>query len=398
MHAASTAMQIRKFSSPEIIFGPGAFDLLGRYAAQFRARRVLLVTDAGIRRAGWAGRAEELLRREGVELVVYERDRFQPQDQEIMAGANDYLRQRCSLVAAVGGGSVMDCAKGVCAVVGNARHILSLAGGEAALLPGPPLICAPSTPGSGADMSQFVILTDSRQGSRAVAVGRALIPSLTLVDPELAATLTPAALAGSGMDALSHAIEAYVSTAGSPLSEQHALEAVRILSEFLRSPAIDPSDSAQRNAAYLGGLHAGLAFSNAGLGLSHALAHALESLAGVEHTASLCWALPAAIRYNFSAVPERYASIGRALGASMQPQAVEDPEAEACRRLLDTLRALISKVQAAQPSLPAARLQDWPAKIGKMALSDVFIATNPIIPAPAAFERWLTQTMNDYGA
>jgi alcohol dehydrogenase class IV len=387
------AMQIRKFSSPEIVFGEGAFALLGRYAAQFRSRRALLVTDMGVRRTGWAGRAEELLRLEGVAWSVYERDAFQPKDQEIMAGADDYLRQRCNLVIAVGGGSVMDCAKGICAVVGNGRHILSLAGGEGPILPGPPLICAPTTPGSGAEASQFVVLSDSRRRRKLVAVGRALVPSLTLVDPAAAATLTPQALARSALDALSHAIEAYVSTARSSLSDLHALEAVRILGGLLSNPAIDSHNATHRLAASLGGLHAGLAFSNAGLGLAHALAHALETLTGMTHIECLAWALPAAVRYNYAVVPERYLEVGRMLGATPDTEAAGGSAPADDAWLVNHLSALVDKTQLTPQRLLALLPEAWPAQVSELALSSVFAATNPKFPTPDELERWLAQSI-----
>jgi len=391
--------EIRKFNAPEIIFGPGAFELLGSSAAQYRAERALLVTDAGVRRSGWAARAEELLRSQQVDFVVYEREQFQPKDQEIMTGVDDYLRRRCSQIIAVGGGSVLDCAKGICAVVGNGRHILSLSGGDQPILPGPPLICAPTTPGSGAEVSQFVVLVDSRRQVKLTAVGRALSPGLTLVDPHTAATLSSEALAHSILDALGHAVEAYVSTAGSALSDVHALEALRILARLVSAGLPDPHDPHHRLAVCLGGLHAGLALSNAGLGLAHAISHASETLTGLPHPLCLSWALPVAVRYNYAAASDRYNVIAGVFRQALDEHPVGaaihggDSARDSCGGLPSALQEIITRLRLDPHRVQAALPVDGYAQVAANALSDVMAATNPIIPTPGELEGWLAQNI-----
>ncbi len=266
-------LELRKFVAPELVFGPDPINLLGRYLINFGARRVLVVTDPGIIAAGWADKISSLIEEAGIDSAVFSAVSANPRAEEVMAGAAFYHDQECDIIVAVGGGSPMDCAKGIGIVSANGQDILTFAGIDNVPIPGPPLICLPTTAGTSADISQFAIINDRKEGAKIAIISKTTIPDVALIDPMPTLTMSPYLTACTGMDALVHAIEAYVSTANSPLSDLHALEAVRLIGANLLSVLINPADITLRNSLMLGSVHAGLAFSNASLGAVHAMAH-----------------------------------------------------------------------------------------------------------------------------
>jgi len=198
--------KLRKFVVPEFIFGEGARLLVVQYARNFGARKVLLVTDPGVREAGWAGEAAESLEAAGLAQVVFDGVSSNPKSSEVMAGAAVYLAEGCNLIVAVGGGSPMDCAKGIGIVSTNRDHILAFEGVDQVPAPMPPLICVPTTAGTAADVSQFVIISNEQERVKIAIVSKAVVPDLALIDPVTLTTKPASLTASTGFDAPTHAI------------------------------------------------------------------------------------------------------------------------------------------------------------------------------------------------
>ncbi len=194
--------ELRKFVAPEFIFGPGALDSAGSYARQFAAEKVLLVTDEGVLRAGWAQKVAASLEKEGLTTEIHSNVSPNPRDHEVMEGAETFLKTGCDLMVAVGGGSPIDCAKGIGIVSSNEQHILEFEGVDRVPVPGPPLICVPTTAGSSADISQFSIICDSRRMVKVAIISKSVVPDLSLIDPATTTTLSKKLTAETGMDAL----------------------------------------------------------------------------------------------------------------------------------------------------------------------------------------------------
>ncbi|MBN2627365.1 MAG: iron-containing alcohol dehydrogenase [Spirochaetales bacterium] len=208
----------------------------------------------------------------------------------------------------------MDGAKGIGIVASNGNHILDYKGVNRINHPLPPMIFIPTTAGTSADVSQFAIINDSENQVKIAVVSKIIIPDVALIDPETTLTMDNYLTACTGMDALVHAMEAYVSIARSPLTDTHALEAVRILSSHLRDVIARPDDLAIREQIMFGSLEAGLAFSNALLGNVHAMAHSLGGLLDLPHGECNSLLLEHVMNYNFSTSEERYAAIARSCG------------------------------------------------------------------------------------
>jgi alcohol dehydrogenase class IV len=333
--------------APEFVFGPGALERAGSYVSSLHAERVLLVTDPGLVAAGWADKAARSLEEQGVLVTIFADVSPNPRDHEAMAAAEVYAASGSQAIVAVGGGSPMDCAKAAGVVHTCGRHVLELEGVDQVPAPGPPLICIPTTAGTGAEVSQFAIITDTRRRVKIAIVSKTMVPDAALIDPETTLTMDPELTACTGMDAFTHAVEAYVSNAHGPVTDLFALNAIGRIAGHLGRVMAGPGDLDARAEVLLGSTEAGLAFSNAILGAVHSLAHSLGGFLDLPHGECNAILLPYVMAHNFDFCPGRFRDIGRAMGRDLPPddaaarealtEAVQQLKAEAgiTRRLGD---------------------------------------------------------------
>jgi alcohol dehydrogenase class IV len=310
--------EMRKFVAPEFIFGVGSRHRVGHYARNLSARRVLIVSDPDVIAAGWQAEAQYDLEESGIESVTFDALTPNPKDFEVMQGAAYYEEMKCDLIVAVGGGSVIDCAKGIGIVHANGQHILDFEGIDQINVPGPPLICIPTTAGTAADISQFCIIVNQALRYKISIISKSVVPDVALVDPETTKTLPRQTAAFTGIDAFCHAIEAYTSTASSPIADVHALAAMELVWNNLEEAVLDRNNLNILEQMMLASLHAGLAFSNASLGAVHALAHSLGGYLDLPHGECNSLLLEHVIRFNITASPDRYNRVGKILGLDLR--------------------------------------------------------------------------------
>lgn len=382
-------LELRKFVAPEFVFGREASALAGQYASNLGASRVLLVTDPNIIAAGWAGKVQASLEEAGLSWAMYSDVTPNPRDVEVMEGARVYEREGCDAIVAVGGGSPMDLAKGVGVVSANKRHILEFEGVDRIDIPGPPLVCVPSTAGSSADVSQFAIVNDTERRVKIAIVSKAVVPDAALIDPVLTTTMSLETTASCGLDALAHAIEAYVSNASSPITDLFALSALKRVFSTLPAVIRDQGNLNLRARMMLGSLEAGLAFSNAILGAVHAMAHSLGGFLDTQHGESNAVLLRHVIEYNFEQVPERYCDIGRAMGLDLNGMAMAYRK-QALLDAIDWLRRETGLV-GTLGELGVTRA-DIPA-LAEKAMRDPCMITNPRRPTQKDIERLYEQAL-----
>lgn len=309
-------MELRKFVVSEFLFGDGAIDLAGQFAAKFGSNKVLIVTDPGIIKAGWVKKVENSLNEESINYTIFDSVTANPKDYEVMQGAELFKSEECDVIISIGGGSPIDCAKGIGIVSSNNKHINTFEGVDEVGLPMPPLICIPTTAGTSADISQFAIITHSIDKRKIAIVSKAVVPDISLIDPRTTTTMESSLTAATGMDALVHAFEAYVSNASSPLTDLHALEAIRLINNNLEKVIAKPNNIKYRDNMMLGSLYAGMAFSNASLGIVHAMAHSLGGLKDSPHGECNALLLESSIEFNFDSTPEKYKNILEAINLS----------------------------------------------------------------------------------
>lgn len=368
-------LELRKFVAPECVFGINARHLAANYAINLGARKVLVVTDPGIVAAGWTSDVLQKLEDAGVPYAIFSDVTPNPKAEEVMAGADVYRAEGCNCIIAVGGGSPQDCAKGIGIVSTNKRHISEFEGVDEVHIPIPPLICIPTT-GSAAEVSQFAIITDEKVQRKLVIVSKAIVPDAALIDPIMFTTMPHEIAADTGVDALTHAFEAYVSNAQSALTDLFALEAIRLITTYLPASLTDPQNVELQSKVSSASLCAGLAFSNAGLGLIHAMAHGLSGLRDTPHGLSITTLLPEVIAFNFPVAGERYRRIGETMGLDVAGVSLSEVQTALTTRLRELLKSM--EIEHSMREIGINK-NDIPALAAK-AMEDPDIATTPREP------------------
>lgn len=371
-------MSPKRFLAPEFVFGNGARLQAGSGLRNLGAHRALVVTMADLRGYSWFKDCLASLGDAGVDYVVFDAVSQNPRDQQAMAGAEVYRKEGCDSLLALGGGSPLDCAKAIGAVVTNNCHVLDFEGVERVSVPIPPLVCVPTTAGSSADVSQFAIITDTERWVKIAIIAKTMVADLALVDPETTVTMPRDLTANTGLDALTHAMEAFVSTESSPVTDLYALEAIRLVGANLVTAVENGDDPDARGAMMLGSMYAGFAFSNAILGAVHSMAHSLGGHADLPHGLCNAILLDIVAAFNFNAAPDRYREVARALGDPVEDCGVADE----CRdRVLAAIRKLKGAV-GADKRLSALGVNERDLdKLARLALADPCIATNPRKPS-----------------
>lgn len=372
-HMKNDILNLRKFVSPEIIFGAGARKMAGNYAKNFGAKKILIVSDQGVIASGWLTDVQKCLDDTGIEYTVFSNVTPNPRSSEVMEGAEIYQKNNCDAIVAIGGGSPMDCAKGIGIVSSNLKNILEYEGVDRIQLPMPPLICIPTTAGTSADISQFCIIANLDELIKIAIVSKAVVPDVALVDPETTMTMDPYLTACTGMDALVHAIEAFVSTGSGPLTNMHALEAIKLVTQYLPELMKRPDDIHLREKIMLGSMKAGLAFSNAILGAVHAMAHSLGGLLDLAHGECNAMLLEHVINYNFEYAQEKFKVIADYSGVDtrgMLPKNIK-------QSLLKSISELKTEVGITQKlHEKGVNISDIPL-LSTQAIKDACIVTNP---------------------
>tara|TARA_R110002050_G_scaffold90049_23_gene189636 strand:- start:11444 stop:12619 length:1176 start_codon:yes stop_codon:yes gene_type:complete len=364
---------LRKFVSPEIIFGVGARKSVANYARTFGARKVLVVSDPGVVAAGWLDEICNLLSEADIEYTTFTDVSPNPRANEVMNGAQVYQEAQCNVIVAIGGGSPMDCAKGIGIVSANGKHILDYEGIDTIHLPIPPLIFIPTTAGTSADVSQFAIISDPIEKIKISIVSKAVVPDVSLIDPETTITMDPFLSACTGIDALVHAIEAFVSTGSGPLTDMHALDAMRLINESIVTLVANPHDIKTREQIMLGSMKAGLAFSNAILGAVHAMSHSLGGYLDLPHGLCNAMLLEHVIDFNYKEAHERFKVVAETLGIDTRGLNT----AQIQSRLMNTVITLKKDVGLTQKMAESGvHISDIPI-LSDHALLDPCILTNP---------------------
>ena len=382
-------VELRKFVAPEFVFGVDSRLSAGRYIKNLDAKKVLIVSDPGVIKAGWAKDIVEALNLESINHVVFSGISPNPRDHEVMTGVESYLKSGCDSIVAVGGGSVIDAAKGIGIVVSNGGNILEYEGVDQVPIPMPPLVCIPTTGGTSADVSQFCIISDTTRKVKIAIISKAVVPDVALVDPKCLLTMDAYLTACTGMDALVHAIEAFVSNAASPFTDLHALAAVRMIKTHLANSISDLTDINSRAGVMLASLEAGLAFSNASLGSVHALAHSLGGYLDLPHGECNALLLPHVVSVNFHSAQDRYLELGTVLGLEWKGLSTKQRETSLQNYLIKMREDLGIIGTLKTKGISSSDVKE----LANKAINDPCNATNPRMPSEDDLEVVLKESM-----
>ena len=374
--------ELRKFVAPEVIFGVGSLQLAGQYARKLGGSKALVVSDPGVAAAGWAQQVLDSVEGADLASILYTQVSPNPRIDEATAGAGVYAEEGCDIILAVGGGSAIDCAKCIGLLSANPGDIRDFLGVDNVRAPMPPTICIPTTAGTSADVSQFAVMMDSEVKRKRLIISKAVVPDLSLIDPATLTTMDAFLTACTGLDALVHALEAYVSLGHSPLTDVHALEAMRLISSSLLQSITEPNNLVYREKMMLGSLEAGLAFSNASLGAVHAMAHSVGGLLDLPHGQCNALLLNGVVDFNYGHAEQRYRDAAVAMGLEVGGLSPDD--------IRKALAAEIRRLQAAaglggglsQLGIHRTEVHE----LAEIALSDPCVVTNPRQPGQRDIE------------
>jgi alcohol dehydrogenase len=346
-----------------LVFGSGAFARLGELARELGFRRALLVADDGMIACGYAEQASESLRRAGVEHFLFHDFGENPNTRMVEAGRAFAAELHLDSIIALGGGSSMDCAKGVNFVLTNGGAMRDYWGHGKTTKPMLPMIGIPTTAGTGSDAQSYALISDAETHVKMACGDPRASFRIAILDPRLSLTMPAQLAATSGYDALSHAVESYVTKKRNPVSQMHSREAWRLLEAGYERVLDEPANLDARGAMLLGAFYAGLAIENSMLGATHACANPLTKHFGTTHGVAISVLLPHVVRWNAPVADALYGDLNRIANL---PNGTGSAKALAGRlsnlaragTLPDSLSALnISKSQL--PMLAEEAAQQW---------------------------------------
>ena len=366
-------MDIFKFITPEIIFGQGSLSQIGDSVKRLGGTKAFIVSDPGIVSSGWIDQALIYLQQDHINYEVFYNITSNPKDYEVENAVKQYRTSGCDIVLGIGGGSSIDAAKAVALLSTNEGSIHEYEGIDKIENPLPPMIMIPTTAGTGADVSQFAMITDTSRKIKMTIISKSLVPDISITDPLMLITKEQQITAYTGMDALTHGIEAYLSIASNPLTDLLALNAIQLISSNLRQSVFNRTNLAAKTALAMASQQAGMAFSNAILGAVHAMTHPLGGLLDLPHGKINSILLPYVMEFNMIANPEKFINIATAMGEHVNgctPQ-------EAAWKAIHAVRNLASDIRIFERLSDLGMQQQHIAQLSEKALEYACMITNP---------------------
>ncbi len=353
--------------------GAGAITVIPEEMKKRGMKKAFVASDPDLIRFGVTGKVTDLLEKADIPYELYSDICPNPTIENVKNGVSAYLASEADCIVAIGGGSSMDTAKAVGIIVANPEFsdVRSLEGVADTKNPSVPIIAVPTTAGTAAEVTINYVITDTERQRKFVCVDPNDIPIIAVVDPEMTASMPKGLTACTGMDALTHAIEGYITKGAWELSDMFHLEAISLISKSLRSAVNGEAEG--REGMALGQYVAGMGFSNVGLGIDHAMAHTLSAHYGTPHGMACAILLPMAMEYNAPVAGKKYAAIARAMGVEKVDTLTEE---EAIKAAVDAVRQLSIDVGIPQSLTDIVNEEDIPV-LAKDAFADACCPGNP---------------------
>lgn len=367
-------------------YGPEVYKRIGNLIQEYGCRRIFLVTDENLVRVGLSKKVNEPIKEQGADIVVFDKIMTEPTDTFVHEGAKSLKDSNADMVVALGGGSVMDAAKCIAAMVVNPGSIVDYEGVENKFenRRTQPLVTMPTTSGSGAEIAGWAVITDTSRSYKMSIGSEYLTPDVALVDPVLTLDLPPRQTAYSGFDALSQAIEGMISRRRTPITLGLGMHAVKLIAKNLPRAVSRGWDLEARSNMSIGSLMAGMVINISGCVAVHSLAETLGGFYHIPHGLAVGLCLPHVLKYNMPGDYDLLAEIAQALGENTSDKSVRDAASICIRSLYQMLDDLDF------PTLKDVGLkeEDIP-KIAQLAVDNACTADNPCEPSPEDFETML---------
>ena len=330
----------REFIVPgQMISGSGALDMAQTVLGTF-GKKAMIVTDKVMIELGNCAKVEQALKSQEVEYTIYSDIAGEPTDVMIEKGLEQYKKENCDFLIALGGGSPIDSMKAIGSLVKNGGNISDYMG-KVIDIEMPPMAAIPTTAGTGSEATQFTIITDTKKDIKMLLKGKVLIPSLAVIDPQFTMTAPPKITAATGLDALCHAVEAYTSRKAQTLSDTFALSAVKRIFKFLPVAFHDGKNEEARVEMSVAALEAGIAFNNSSVTLIHGMSRPIGALFHVAHGLSNAMLMKECLSFALEGAYDRFAELGRTIGAANST----DSDQTASEKFLDAVVALTEELE-----------------------------------------------------
>ena len=356
-------------------FGPGARKELPEVVKRLGKSKALIVTDAGLVKFGVAKMVTDVLDEAAIPYEIFSDVKPNPTVTNVKNGIKAYKKSGADFIIAIGGGSSIDTAKAVGIVINNPEFsdIVSLEGCAPTKNKSVPIVALPTTAGTAAETTINYVIIDEVNQKKMVCVDPNDIPAVAIVDAELMYSLPASLTAATGMDALTHAIEGYITKGAWALSDMFEIEAIRMISRNLPTAVAEPSNAVARDVMAVAQYVAGMAFSNVGLGLVHGMAHPLGSLFDIPHGVANALLLPTIMEWNMPACLDKYPAIAEAMGVDISDMTREEAAQAAC----DAVKALSIKVGIPQHLSEIGIKESDIDTLSEQAIADVCTPGNP---------------------
>ena len=356
-------------------FGPGARKELPEVVKRLGKSQALIVTDAGLVKFGVAKMVTDVLDEAAIPYEIFSDVKPNPTVTNVKNGIEAYKKSGADFIIAIGGGSSIDTAKAVGIVINNPEFsdIVSLEGCAPTKNKSVPIVALPTTAGTAAETTINYVIIDEVNQKKMVCVDPNDIPAVAIVDAELMYSLPASLTAATGMDALTHAIEGYITKGAWALSDMFEIEAIRMISRNLPTAVAEPSNVVARDVMAVAQYVAGMAFSNVGLGLVHGMAHPLGSLFDIPHGVANALLLPTIMEWNMPACLDKYPAIAEAMGVDISDM----PREEAAQAACDAVKALSIKVGIPQHLSEIGIKESDIDTLSEQAIADVCTPGNP---------------------
>lgn len=356
-------------------FGPGARKEIAGVVARLGYKKALVVTDKGLMKFGVAKMVIDELDKAAIPYEIFDDVKPNPTVTNVKNGIEACKKAGADFIVAIGGGSSMDTAKGIGIVCNNPEFsdIVSLEGVADTKKKSLPIIALPTTAGTAAETTINYVIIDEANQKKMVCVDPNDIPAVAIVDAELMYSLPKSLTAATGMDAMTHAIEGYITKAAWEMSDMFEIKAIEMIHRYLPIAVAEPGNPEGRNGMAVAQYIAGMAFSNVGLGVDHGMAHPLSALHDVPHGVACAMLLPVVMRFNAPAAKHKYAEIAKACGVYKDGMTVDEAAEAACKAIED-LSQLVGIPQ--HLSELGITEQDIPA-LAEQAINDVCTPGNP---------------------
>lgn len=357
---------------PEVFWGPGSLGQLADILKNIGAQYVLVVTDKGIVNAGIAGKVIEVAERVCARTEVFDEIEPDPKDITVTACADKYKNDRPDAIIAVGGGSCMDFGKAVNVLLYNDGTIQDYKNQWDAI-PNPTgtLVTIPTTAGTGSELTDFAVISDTTTRQKVNLIGKSVVASQAIVDPELTLGLPAGITAATGLDALTHAIESYACKTPNDLSDMLSLKAVNLIYNNLKTCVTEPENLEARSAVMMGSMLAGCSFANALLGLVHGIAHPLGAIWHVPHGVANAFGLPYVLEYEIPVEGDRIVNVGKAMGLPAEGLTPEN--------VIEAIKELERAVQVPMMADYGVKEEDLD-RLADLAMQEMGYVCNPVQP------------------